>query len=215
VKEDFLSRRKEKRAAQLTKELAAGVMALPGICRRIERAFFETKEDWAKKSSIISAKYMLEDLMRCTDELSWLTEENEPAQYPGRITQPTESYCVSGSREAGFELLMPLLQKRGREGRPHPQKVKAESVRAAAVFYLEKLGLKRCLYERCTLTYTVMIGPETGGNIGDADNLDTKQITDALTGIFFADDNLTHVRLVIEGEMTEGPSHTRLKISGA
>ena len=210
--EDLAKRRKEKRAAQLVEDFDRDIKSLPGICRRMERAFFETGKERTVKSSLQSAARVLEDLLRCADELSWLAEDNPPEKYPNQISCLTESYRITGSREAGFEILMPPLQKRGDTARPHPQKVTAESVRAAALSYLEGQGLRRCLFDKCTLTYTVMIGPETGGNIGDAENLDTKQITDALTGIFYPDDNLTHVRIAVEGKMTQAPSYTRLRI---
>lgn len=212
MSENLTDKRRQKRAVQLVSEFDKDIRALPGICRRIERAFFDTKEDWAKKSSLISAKYKLEEMMRCADELSWLAGDEDPADYPARITQPTENYSVTGDRASGFTVTMPPLQKRDYEKKLHPQKVKAESVRAAVLIHLKKLGLRKCIYDRCTLTYTVMIGPEAGGNIGDSDNLDTKQITDALTGIFYRDDDLTHVQLTIRGELTDGPSYTKLEI---
>lgn len=210
--EKLRKRRAEERTMRLLEEFDREAKALPAICGRLERAFFETKEERAKKDSLISAQYSLERLMRCADELSWLTKGKDPAEYPAQIRCPTESYSVTGNRDEGFKIHMPPLQKRGPRERPHPQKVKAESVRAAALSYLGKQGLRKCLYGKCTLTYTVMIGPEAGDNIGDAENLDTKQITDALTGIFFPDDNLTHVRIVVQGEFTERPSYTVLTI---
>lgn len=209
---DLADRRRARRYSQLISQFDSDIKALPAICRRIERSFFDGSEDWARKSSLISAKYKLEEMMRCADELSWLADEKEPSEYPSRITQPTESYSVTGNRDKGFTVIMPPLQKREYERKLHPQKVKAECVRAAVLDYLKKTGQKKCIFDKCTLTYTVMIGPEAGGNIGDADNLDTKQITDALTGIFYEDDNLTHVTLMIRGETTTEPSFTKLEI---
>lgn len=203
---------RDKRIKTLITQLDKEVSALPAICRRIEDAFLRESEDWTKQSSVISAKYKFEELMRFADELTWLTEGNDPLQYPDVITSPTESYSITGNEDDGFELRLPLLQKRGYEKKHHQQKIKAESVRAVSENYLKKRNIRRCPYDRCSLIYTVMLGPDAGGNIGDADNLDTKQITDALSGIFFIDDNLTHVELVINAEETETPSFTRLRI---
>ena len=205
-------RLREKRVQNLLQQLDKETKALPSVNRRIENAFLMDTEDWVKQSAIISAKYKLEELMRVADELTWLTAGENPVQYPGNVCMPTENYTIKGSPEEGFELTLPPLQKRGYEKKHHPQKVKAESVRAISERYLAEQDIEKCPFDKCTLIYTAMLGEELNGNIGDADNLDTKQITDALSGIFFIDDNLTHVELVINAEDTDGPSHTRLRI---
>lgn len=210
--EELKDRLREKRMNELISELGRDTDAFPSICRRIENAFLGNEEDWKKQSSIISAKYKLEEMMRACDELTWLADGNEAADYPAQMTLPTDNYTISGNKEDGFEIRMPVLQKRGYDKKHHAQKVKAECVRAVSERYLEKMGIGKCVYDKCTLIYTVMIGPECAGNIGDSDNLDTKQITDALSGVFFIDDNLTHVELVIGAQQTDEPSYTSLKV---
>ena len=178
------------------------------------RNYVEATSEKEEIDALQQQEILAETWFKKASEAREFTSENDETT-PLKDADPKKNGCriLEFSREK-IKIQMPLLPTVANNYKVNKNRITAGIVKKIVLEYIYENDITMPFFDRASLEFTMYIGPDRKNfPPRDVENLSTKDITDALIGILYENDNIIYIpQITIRGRFTEEPSHTILTI---
>lgn len=122
-------------------------------------------------------------------------------------------FSVAGSKEEGIVITTPFPPIKCGNARTHISKMFAQEIERLLDKKYAQKGYQLPVYDKASVHFIVSLGIDIDANhIPDADNLDLKNILDAMQQYLFPNDNLVTIDYKVTGEYVSAKSKMRIVV---
>lgn len=207
---DFLEAEQEKKKANMSKQRTLFAEQLKKMLYEAERPDLFPMHKWHGR-----LKGDFGQLSKLASNLEWSIEEGEALKQNPEESQRKEivTPAICGSKEEGFNITCPFPGRRARTARSVLAQHRYAELRKVAETFAREKGYFSPPVKNADIHFTICLGEDMKGvATPDFDNVDLKEVTDALETYILDNDSLEQTRIHILAKRVSGPSRLNVII---